>query len=243
LCNAELWYLVSPTTESSLSIEVTFAGKTTNATGFALSLLGTSTGAPLQDVVVATGSNSDPTGTVAGAVTGSMTIGMAIITEATPANLSVSVGTELEEIDLGGETSSIAYIADTGTLTWAHTTDDENWVVAIANYSEPLTATAGFLAVLKETASETAGFLAAFKETASNTAAYQAMLRMVTSATAAAQSVLKGTLAQTAAGRAVLKETASDSAAAQARLEDIVIAGIRGLGSMMYGAASADSAR
>jgi len=48
LCNAEVWYLGNPTTESSLSIEVTFFGKTSNATGFGLSLLGADGDDPVQ---------------------------------------------------------------------------------------------------------------------------------------------------------------------------------------------------
>ncbi len=37
---------------------------------------------------------------------------------------------------MGSNTSSAAYRADSGTLTWAHTTDDEDWCVAAANFNE-----------------------------------------------------------------------------------------------------------
>jgi len=43
LCNSEVWSLDDPTTASELSIEVTFVGKTSNASAFAINLLGADT--------------------------------------------------------------------------------------------------------------------------------------------------------------------------------------------------------
>lgn len=133
--NAEIWYLVNPTTGSSLDIEVTFAGKVSSGAGFAIDLDGVDTSDPVQDTNRVTGANSDPTITVSGAVSGSMTVGGLGINESDPAEISVSAGTEIGETDLGTALGSSAYRADSGVLTWDHVSEDWSWVVAAVNFN------------------------------------------------------------------------------------------------------------
>ena len=148
--NTEIWRLTEETYGSNLggvtaNIQVTQGGKCTDACAHALDLINVDQAVPVQDSNQGTGSNSDPTVTVAGAVSGSMTVGCTTISEADPGQLSVSAGTQFGETDMGSDTSSAAYRADNGTLTWAHTTDDEDWGVVAANFNEARQPRYGFI--------------------------------------------------------------------------------------------------
>ena len=68
--NFELWYRPNPTTESELAVQVTFNAKTSNASATAVDLIGVDGGDPVQASQRTTGSNSDPSVTVAGAADG-----------------------------------------------------------------------------------------------------------------------------------------------------------------------------
>lgn len=148
--NTEIWQLTETAYGSDLggvtaNIEVTQGGKCTDACGHAIDLISVDQADPVQDSNTGTGSNSNPTVTVAGAVSGSMTIGCTTISEADSTQLSVSAGIEVGETDMGADTSSAAYRADSGTLTWTHTPADQDWGVVAANFNERRIPRYGFI--------------------------------------------------------------------------------------------------
>ena len=221
----EVWYITETAYGANLggvtaNVVVTHGGKCTDGCGHAIDLIGVDQAAPEQDSNTATGANSDPTVTVAGAVAGSMTVGVCTITEADPSQLSVGAGTEFGETDMGGNISSAAYRSGNGTLTWAHTTDDEAWCVAAADFSEAAGAVTGAAALSGNGALSAVGLqealgAAALSGTGNASAAglLEALGAAALSGTGALSAV--GTLGAEVTGAAALSGTGALTAAGQ----------------------------
>jgi len=114
-----VWYKINPTTGSALSIAVTHTGKVTDTTGYGVDLKGTNTSSPYDNYIEGN-YDADLPVTVNPAATGSIGIGGLSSNHTDPANVSVTTGTQIAEIDLG-PISSCAYAFESGgtaTIVW-----------------------------------------------------------------------------------------------------------------------------
>jgi len=118
-----IWYLLAPTTGSSLSITVTHGGKCTDTVGSAIDLLGTVTSSPVDSYKEYSLVNANPTATVTvnPAADGSMAVAVGTTVEASAANVTLTTGTAIAEVDAGFVITSAYALASGGVATVAWT--------------------------------------------------------------------------------------------------------------------------
>lgn len=119
---SEVWYLADPPVGSSLTIEVTHGGKCSDASGAAIGLKGVDTNDIVDGTDIEEGLNSiDSTLVVDPAATGSMLVGSMCNNLSSVATLSVTTGTEIDEVDMGNYCGGAGYnpaSGGTATLVW-----------------------------------------------------------------------------------------------------------------------------
>lgn len=125
-----IWYLLNPTTGSSLSLVVTHGGKVTDPSAYAIDLLGTATSS------VVDSNDGDPIGggttcnpIVSPAATGSIAVGGMHCSNTAVTTVSVTTGTQVGELDLGSTVSSCAYAFESGgtaSIAWGLDLGDVN---------------------------------------------------------------------------------------------------------------------
>jgi hypothetical protein len=125
-----IWYLINPTTESSLPIEVTFAGKVSDAAGGAIDLSGVDTGDPIDDTNTKhEGTLSETISiTVSGSVS-SGAVGIAGVTNSLNDNdeVSITTGNSIDAVDMGGNSALSGRNTESGssiTVAWECSPDD-----------------------------------------------------------------------------------------------------------------------
>jgi len=158
---ATLWFITEASYGADLggvtaNVSVTHGGKTSSSWAVAVDLIGVDQSSPKQDNNTAYGTGTGPTVTVAGAISGSMTLAVMANSDGDTA-FSVTAGTEMAKVGFGPTSGGTAYRADSGTVTWL-LTYSANWHVAATNFNE---ATGGPAIVNIETAMAVTGALTA----------------------------------------------------------------------------------
>jgi hypothetical protein len=130
--SAEIWYLKDPTTESSLLIEVTHAGKVTDPSAYGMDLSNIdTTGAILVDTDSNSGGATEKTLTVED---GDFSVLADQVTNADNTQLSVTTGTQIASTDTGSYSSQSGYNA--GLTMVVNHTDNDNSSTVMASFNE-----------------------------------------------------------------------------------------------------------
>ena len=130
----EIWFLESPNGAGTDVIQVTHSGKVSDSSSSAISFEGTDTLAPLDDTDIVIENNvGSITTTINPADTDSVQVGCAIVDTTLLTEVSVSVGTQIDEVDEGTAISSSAWVMEGGgsaTITWAFTVIEDAYAIS-----------------------------------------------------------------------------------------------------------------
>lgn len=154
---AEVWYLESPTTGSSLTIEITHAGKVTDPSAGAIDLKGVD----LLDIVEAVDKQSGTATSIALSVaTGDGVVATEVVSNSIDTELGVTGGTQIESVDMGSYSGQSGYDLADLALTFTHTDSEDYCAIlmsfnAVAAVNETVTPAAFALALTQETPSVT----------------------------------------------------------------------------------------
>lgn len=182
---AEVWYLNNPTTGSSLIIEVTHTGKTTEPCAGAIDLKGIDTGSTFEAVHKQAGGGASIALSV---LTGDAVVATEVTSNLDATELGVTGGTQIESVDLGQYSGQSGYDLADLALTFTHTDQVDYCAILVsfnagagevplAGTSTAETTVAGSLKVSKELIGSAAveattdGVLKATREIAGSVAA------------------------------------------------------------------------